>query len=1469
MHNLLFFMIQCALVEMLKTWGVYPDCVLGHSSGEVAAAYASGALSLAEATRLVFHRATLQQRRAGSGRMLAIGLDRAGVENMLGGLGVTGSTAANGTAQVEIACENAPANTVICGKENALQPVITELNTRQLQNVLLPGNIAFHSTAMDPIMDDALSALSFLNNRIFHPDVPFVSSVSGETTSQLDSDYWWSNIRQPVLFSAAMETVQKVYRADIILEIAPHSALQPTIAQCLEGNSSTPVCIPTLMRDTDAHIGFLESLGALFRAGVNLDFVAQYPRPRPVTHLLPGHPKEEQTTMDLMCDNEMFVQQGEYSHGPLVGHKVPTEHPLFEARLSEKDFPWLSDHRVHHAPIMPAAGYIELVLEALEGNPVHFEEIEFLQPCPIPRKAVRLQTALEPVVGDPDELAFTISTRSFETESDNVVHCRGRVRRTDVSVIPETSMQLSDFDTSNIDLVPLMSGAEFYEHVEAILGEAFHYGPHFQTIQSVEADIAARVFKFDISVDEVLWASGQAEGFVFFPALLDGGLQIFLHYLMRKSDLFAIPQRARNLTFLQPPTSPRITCVVSGGIDDLSGTDERGQFTIPLGEISLGSIAFYDSATGSLITHIGQYCSFNSNPKWNDLPRTKHVVSWQPKFIPDGQTLVDRLPEGEIGPAELLAALERPVLGERYTCHAIEFAGSQEPERSILTECSEYLSEPDSQTEFWLVSDNEENARAYYEAFHNHDAALRFVCLDPDEEPTLDTGLLRPAAAEILFLHHQKSDPDPVNWVLLHRLVVPGGLALVSHESDVVIEPDTGWTLVRTGHRTTLLQAPQTFADIPETVSLADARWVLGGRDSLATDWVDLLDSPGAIHPIQEELSAMDNLHTLESWPQAEEIRAIDFFCGENPQDPTGEHIVAHLVSFVQTLVSYRIENANETCRFTVVTRKAAFEPESPRGCGLWGAVRSIAAEVGEEAKIDFRLVDLGEPDDLNTLAWLACRDLRERELAIRQRRLWVPRVVSLRERFAPLPNDAAATYRLTLDNPGQINGLQMKTFESAQLGPSDVEIDVSAAALNFRDVMVTLGLLPALAYERSAMGREVGMEGSGIVIRVGADVKHCRVGDEVIFTHGGCIANQITVDQHRVFAKPSCLNMEVAASILSVYVTAYYALIHLAHLRKGQRVLIHSAMGGVGQAAIALAKHVGAEIYATAGNEIKREQLLTLGATAAFDSHSFDWYKDLMAATEGEGVDVVLNSLAGRHIELCLRALRPSGWHCEIGKIDIYSDNDIGMRVLRKNLRFAAIDMDRLMIDEPLLSRELSQTCLELIDQAAVPSLPITIFPYSDYTKALRLMTAGQHQGKLVLKAPNASAGPDVPVADSRPFLDPSATYLVTGGLGGFGLRVLPYLVAAGARHLTLLDRDPERHRSVDWVRRSTTLINMNVDVEIDIVPGDVSREEDVQRCVAQLKKPLKGVFHLAGTLDDRLLADTTVEIGHTSVRA
>ena len=1450
------FMIQCALVELLKTWGVYADCVVGHSSGEVAAAYACGALSLAESTRLVFHRATLQQRVAGSGRMLAVGLDRAGVEEMLEALRVP-FRPEEGPTQVEVACENAPANTVICGKEASLRPIMEELERRRLQNQLLPGNIAFHSSAMDPLEDDALAALSFLNDCVFEAEAPFVSSVSGVKTERLEGAYWWSNIRKPVQFAAAMETIKQDYRPDVVLEIAPHSALQPIIAQCLE-DAPAMACIPTLMRNTDVCLGFQQTLGALFRAGVPLDFAAQYPRPEPVAHVLPGYPREEQAVVDIMRDDEFYVRQGEYSHGPLVGHRVPSEHMLFEARLSEADFPWLADHRVHHAAILPGAGYIELILEALGGVPVYFDGIEFLQPCPIPKEPVRLQTALYPVANDPDAFTFTITSRSYDPEARSEVHCRGKVRLVNDDHMVDVPSRLADIDTTCFESSILADDRDFYERLEAVLSGTFEYGPYFRTIRRVLVDKISRASLFDVEMDEGLWATGKEEGYVSCPPLFDGGLQIFLYHLLNAADLFAIPQRAEYVTFLRPPTGPRITCHVTKPAENRIDVDEKGQYSIGRGETAGGSISFYDGATGDLLAHIGEYTYFTSNPSWNDLPESKHRISWQPKFVPEGKPLADRLPDGEIEPAALIAALEQPQGRERYACHVVEFAGSREPEQTVLEQCADHLSNGGAQTEFWLLGDTEESTRSCYDAFGQRDAALRFECLDPAAQPELDSGLLRPGVAEILFLHADGEAPGAEQWGLARQLAVAGGLALVSHGEGGVIEPGDGWTMVRAGRRTTLLQAPQSLPEIAEAAELPGPRWVLGEQGSWAADWAGMLNAPD-VHTIPDEALAIDVIHLLETWPQAAEVRAIDFFCGADPEDPTGEKAVSRFVALVQALVYCRMENANHPCRLTVVTHGAALDVENPSACALWGAVRSMAVEINEEARIDFRLVDLGDSDDLKTLARLARCDLRERELAVRENRLWAPRMVSIPERYSRAPAGEKPAYRLAIENPGQIAGLEMKTCELPPLGPDDVEIEVTAAALNFRDVMVTLGLLPALAYERSALGREVGMEGSGTVRRVGSGVRGFRAGDEVAFMQGGCIANRVVVNRHLVFAKPGRLSMEEAASVLSVYVTAYYSLIHLARLRKGQRVLIHSGMGGVGQAAIALARHVGAEIYATAGSESKREQLLSLGVRAAFDSHSHVWYDDLMEATEGEGVDVVLNSLAGRHVELCLKALRPSGWHCEIGKVDIYADNDLGLRVFRKNLRFAAIDVDRLMIDDPLLSHELSQACLDLLDEGALPPLPVTVFPFKDYAKALRLMTTGRHQGKLVLKAPEASGEPGFPIADVRPLFDPDATYLVTGGLGGFGLRLLPYLVASGARHITLMDRDPERLRDADWIRQSSALVFMDEDAEFDIVSGDVAVEEDVRRCISQLKRPLKGVFHLAAALDDRLLADIT----------
>ena len=1484
------FMIEVALVELLKTWGVYAGCVIGHSAGEVAAAYAAGLCSLEEATRLVFHRATLQQRTAGSGRMLAVSLDRAGAEEIV---------REAGARNLEIACENAPAGTVICGPGEDVARAVALLEERHVPHRLLRGNVAFHSAAMDVLEGDLRASLAFLDARPLRAEVPFVSSVTGEVTENLDTAYWWSNVRRPVRFMTAVRTAARDVRPDVVLEISPHTTLTPAVRQTLAGQARPPACVRTLAREEDPRLSFQQALAGLYRAGVGLDFAARYPRVRPVSHLLPRHPKDEHLVIDPLVDDAHFLRRGEYSAGPLVGRRIPGPEPRFEVRMSAADFPWLTEHRVQYTPIMPAAGYVEMILQALGSVPAHFELVEFLRPCLLREHPVRLQTELAPQPGPGGAFTFRISSLPIDDTraGESVLHCTGKVR-----IMPNGvgESALATLDRGRFADAGLGSREAFYGRMSAVIGEYFQYGPRFQAVQGVRQDVATSELLLELGMDDALWHDGRRAGYLLPPSLLDGGLQAFLYYLMQCSDVSAVPRRMEGLTVDRLPASPRLLChFVPPGA---SARHERGQLSLAPGENPCGSLTLYDEATGERVAHLASYTGFHANPKQDTVGRTRHVVRWRPKFVPDGP------PPARADLTGVIDALARRSPDGAGTLRVAEFTQSVRPED---TAAAGYLrhdpdggrdplapSAPgDPVAELWLLGASAADTQRLYEAFGQGmppGAAARFGTADLSDPALVDLrrGLLRPSACDLVVVDAEAVEVTAATWDLIRRLLVPGGLALLRHPDSGFTQPGHGWSRIAPPGTAPPEPAPSQIAlppQIPEQGSLWAAplalpapledgpapgpRWLIAGRGSLGELWV----GPRGARRMDPWTLDPDWLAASETQAELRALRAIDFFCDEpGGHDPSGERLVTRFLALVRALAVAKEgqtpaegpappqgpaapDALPETpCRLTVITRRAAFDVASPRAAALWGAVRALGHELG--SRLDLRLVDVSEPSDLPVLGWLARHDVRERELAVSGGRLYTPRLVSRPGAQATFPASQGDPYRLCVTSPGQVTGLSMLSQPDEPLAPDEVEIDVAAAALNFRDLMVTLDLLPLASYERSALGRQVGIEASGVIRRTGSAVTSRRVGERVVFMKGGCIANRVHVHERAVFPQPGPLSAEESAAALSVYVTAYHALVDLARLRAGQQVLVHSAMGGVGQAAIALARYAGATVYATAGTPEKRAKLLGLGVAGAFDSHSFGWYDDLLEATGGEGVDVVLNSLAGHHIALCLQALRPGGWHCEIGKVDIYADAALGLSVFRKNVRFAAIDVDRLMHDDPERCRELTAACLRLLADGAVPPLPVTSYRYADYPSAFRFMASGQHEGKLVLTDPGAT---DLAVTDRRPFLDPDATYLVTGGLGGFGLHLLAYLVSAGARHLTLLDRYPARRRDADWVRHASGIAHFfpGDTVEIDIVPGDVSRRDDVDRCLAGLRRSLKGVFHLAAILDDHPLADVTPE--------
>jgi len=453
-------------------------------------------------------------------------------------------------------------------------------------------------------------------------------------------------------------------------------------------------------------------------------------------------------------------------------------------------------------------------------------------------------------------------------------------------------------------------------------------------------------------------------------------------------------------------------------------------------------------------------------------------------------------------------------------------------------------------------------------------------------------------------------------------------------------------------------------------------------------------------------------------------------------------------------------------------------------------------------------------------------------------------------------PQPSNPSYQLRIPSTGVMDELALDASPRRKPGPNEVEIEIHAAALNFRDVMKLLGIYP-LESDRDTL---LGDECSGRVVAVGSKIKHLAIGDQVIANGAGCFASHLTVAAQFVVRKPARLTFEQAATIPVAYMTAWYALHDLGRIQRGERVLIHAATGGVGMAAIQIAQLAGAEIFATAGSEEKRKYLRKLGIRRVMDSRSTAFAAEIRKLTRGAGVDLVLNSLAGDAIEKSISVLAPGGRFLEIGKRDVYANSQIGLRPFRNNLSLFVIDMGWVMAGQPETVQSLLQTILKLVRQGKLNPLPHQTFPITNAVDAFRLMAQARHIGKIVLSTQGVSVSPR-PAPDTTPIAFPSnASYLITGGLGGFGLSVARWLVENGARHLLLTGRtgaaSPEARQSVAALKR--------LGAKVLVVKADVANERDVARLFDRAKRalpPVRGIFHAATVLDDGLLQQLTPE--------
>ena len=452
---------------------------------------------------------------------------------------------------------------------------------------------------------------------------------------------------------------------------------------------------------------------------------------------------------------------------------------------------------------------------------------------------------------------------------------------------------------------------------------------------------------------------------------------------------------------------------------------------------------------------------------------------------------------------------------------------------------------------------------------------------------------------------------------------------------------------------------------------------------------------------------------------------------------------------------------------------------------------------------------------------------------------------------FEAVAADGTVTpFQLQTDAPGILSNLALHQTLRQPPGPDEIEVRVHAGGVNFRDVMKALGTHPGNPPDLRWFGDDF----SGVVERAGDRVSAFAPGDAVAGMAPYAFRAYARTDARMVFAKPPRLGFAEAATIPTVFLTAHYALNHLARMQAGESILIHAGTGGVGQAAIQIAKHLRLEIYATAGSAEKRQFLHAMGVEHVMSSRTLDFADQIMEITGGRGVDAVLNSLAADFIPSSLSVLAPFGRFLEIGKVDIYRNSRIGLRSLRHNISYFVIDLTEHLREKPGYVVQLFAEIAARFAAGDYQALPHTDFPVSSAADAFRFMAQGKHIGKNVLTFDHQS----VPIRFStnpRERFRADATYLVTGGAGGVGLEVAKWMSERGARHLVLISRsgpNDEARAAIEALRaRGVSVIDAR---------ADVSHAGDVQRVVEDIRTtlpPLRGVFHAAMVLDDGLIAE------------
>ncbi|KAF4124439.1 Acyl transferase domain in polyketide synthase (PKS) enzyme [Geosmithia morbida] len=1385
--------IQLGLTALLSSWGIKPSVTVGHSSGEIGAAFAAGAVSIQDAMAVAYHRGqvayTLKERYPGlHGSMLAVGAGPSEVRKAIKQLGVPGLT---------VACENSPASVTVSGDESSIDALAAELETESIFNRKLRVDVAYHSAHMKLIAEEYLSAIENVGAGVNDEDVTFYSSLKGglSTTSALSPKYWVENLTSPVLFSTAMRQLYEETEPNIIVEIGPHSALEGPIKQILKDvgpeAASDVTYMASLVRGQDGTSSLLKLAGNLWSQGQAIDFSEinqskSGSKPQLITDF-PSYPWADHKFWfePRLSKQHRLKPFGRHDLLGILEDAYSDAEPTWRNVLSVDSVPWLKSHKMQWLTTFPMAGYLCMAVEAASQK----ARLRGVAPENIAGFRLREVHASKALLLD-DGIeyetclslrAYAEGTRSYSNEWDEfrisswqsgrgwLENCRGLVSVKKPSAgnpVSDSLYQTAKLHRENSTIYggQDLSLEEFYAELYAC-GAA--YQAPFRAQEDAKINLRSNYSTSSVAVPETrsFMDSNHEVPSILPTALADLLFQLPYAILGAGRGLMPtlfMPSVIREIDINGPvPNQPgEKVNVVAYGVPDYSSTQPVDFDISAWGEASDKPIA---SLSGMKMTPIN-----DGNGADEAGPRSIcYKVQWQP---------LEGLPKS--GPADDKA-------------HSVG-----ETNRAGVDARKEYA-EGNGNGNGAAGNGNADNGNGAGTDGHNH-------------------GVKDISNPTVILTDRDVNDP----------LIV----AL-----SVIIDLRTGCS--------------------PRLSSMADAQ--VSPEDSYIC------------------LAELDNpvLHSMN----------------------------AETFGKVKDLLL----NGRSMLWVTSGAYRFAEEPENNLAQGLARTVRSEARKA--VATLDLEVSSKLLPVDQAEVIYTAFKTSLiqpddgsepEAEFAEEDGQLVVPRVVeqddmNLAICRATLPSapyeqtfeQVGRRLKLSVGTYGALDTIYWKDEPEAELGAGEIEIKVAATGMNFKDVVIAMGQVTS---------PYVGIECSGTVSRVGSAVSSLGVGDRVCAMSLGAYSTFARCPAASASRIPDDMPFAVAASVPVVFSTAYYGLLDLARMEPGEKVLIHAASGGVGQAAIQLSKMIGAEIYATVGSVEKKQLIMDTYGIAEeriFYSRDSDFGPALREATGGKGVDVIINSLAGDLLRESWECLAPFGRFIEIGKRDISSNTRLEMGRFEYNCTFSSVDLTLVAAERPKIMGRILSSVLDLLAKGTIrPVGPISTIGISEVENALRRLQSGKTTGKIIVD----HLLPDqmVKVRDNNPphivissvlcdddfayidtFFFPvlslfhqmthgansstpvnrNSTYLIIGGTGGIGRSMTMRLVGRGAGHVVLLSRSGQVTGDLKQLTEECSALGGTVHVK----KCDAVDEGQVNALVSELKTtlpPIKGIIHAAMVLRDVL---------------